>query len=301
MITDFPSLFWPITIALITIAGILGCLILLFLTGQKKINSKKVSTTHVWDETLTEKNNPLPKWWVNLFIITIIFSIAYLFFYPGLIITQGSYKWTQNNQYDREMASANEKYSEVYKKYAALSADDYLNNRKAVKVGKKLFLNQCAECHGVDAKGSMSFPNLTDNDWLYGGDLKSIRETITNGRNGMMPAFKQSLNPNEVTYIAHYVNSLSGGEHQEHLAYLGKPMFKQTCSVCHSDNATGNQIIGAPNLTDDIWLHGKGIEFIMSVINNGIVNHMPPRNTRLSKNEIDIVSMYVWTLSKANQ
>src|SRR5690606_31443837 len=180
---DFTSSFWPLFISAITVLGILGCALLLWLTNKTKVQaSQDMSTGHVWDGDLREMNNPLPRWWVWLFIITIVFSVAYLVIYPGMGSYQGKLGWTQVGQFEAEMAKAEEVTKPLYDKFMAMSVQEVAADEQAVAIGGRLFLNNCAQCHGSDARGSKGFPNLTDNDWLHGGEPENIKTTLVNGR-----------------------------------------------------------------------------------------------------------------------
>lgn len=295
---DFTSSFWPLFISAITVLGILGCALLLWLTNKTKVQaSQDMSTGHVWDGDLREMNNPLPRWWVWLFIITIVFSVAYLIIYPGMGSYQGKLGWTQVGQFEAEMAKAEEVTKPLYDKFMAMSVQEVAADEQAMAIGGRLFLNNCAQCHGSDARGSKGFPNLTDNDWLYGGDPENIKTTLVNGRMGMMPPMAAMVgSEDDVRNVANYVLSLSGSEHDAARAELGKEKF-MVCAACHGPEGKGNQMMGAPNLTDGIWLHGAGEKNIMAMINNGKTNQMPAQADKLSEAQIHVLTGYVWGLS----
>ncbi len=301
MLSEFNNYFWPVLVASITILGIVGCYILLKLTGKKNnANDTNSTSGHIWDEDLEEKNNPLPRWWVGLFVITIIWGLIYLWLYPGIILTDGYLKWTQLKQYQNELDTADKKYAAMYRDYGQLDLDSFINNRKAIKIGKKIFLNNCSQCHGSDARGTTSFPNLTDHDWLYGGEIKDIKTTIINGRNGLMPPLGSIGTKNDLWDVAHYVKSLSGSKHHPMKAIRGKEKFG-ICASCHGLDGKGNQTIGAPNLTDQIWLHGESLEGIVHRITYGIKNEMPAWKDRLTPDQIHLVSLYTRMLSREDQ
>lgn len=295
---DFTSSFWPLFISAITVLGILGCALLLWLTNKTKVQaSQDMSTGHVWDGDLREINNPLPRWWVWLFIITIVFSVAYLIIYPGMGSYQGKLGWTQVGQFEAEMAKAEEVTKPLYDKFMAMSVQEVAADEQAVAIGGRLFLNNCAQCHGSDARGSKGFPNLTDNDWLHGGEPENIKTTLVNGRMGMMPPMAAMVgSEDDVRNVANYVLSLSGSEHDAARAELGKEKF-MVCAACHGPEGKGNQMMGAPNLTDGIWLHGAGEKNIMAMINNGKTNQMPAQADKLSEAQIHVLTGYVWGLS----
>jgi cytochrome c oxidase cbb3-type subunit 3 len=281
-----------------TVISILACLVLLWLTSRKKVPARSDNTTgHVWDDDLTEMNNPLPMWWVGLFIATIVFSFLYLAAYPGLGSYQGELKWSSDGEYRSELAKADSEVAPLYAQFTGRKAEELAGDATAMAIGERIFMNNCAQCHGSDARGSKGFPNLTDNDWLHGGTPDKIKETITHGRIGVMPPMAAAVgSPNDVKNVAHYVLSLSGGAHDSVRAALGKSRFT-ACAACHGSNGKGNPLLGAPNLTDDIWLHGWGEEAIVAMVNNGKTNQMPAQEGRLTEAQIQVLTAYVWGLS----
>ena len=296
--SDFVNNFWSIYVTAITLGGIIGCLLLLYLTARKKVVPSADNTTgHVWDEDLRELNNPMPKWWMWLFIITSVFGFAYLAAYPGLGSFAGKLGWTQLGAYENEMAKARADLEPLYAKFASMSTEDMAKDPQAMAIGERLFMNNCAQCHGSDARGGKSFPNLTDGDWLHGGTPEKIRETITGGRIGIMPPMAAAVGtPDDVRNLSHYVLSLSGSPHDAVKASQGKSKFV-ACAACHGMDGKGNQALGAPNLTDDIWLHGWGEAAIVAMINNGKTNQMPAQEGKLTAQQINVLTAYVWGLS----
>lgn len=296
--SDFINAFWANYVAVIVAVSILACVLLLVLTARKKVVSDANNTTgHVWDEDLMEMNNPLPLWWVGLFVITIVFAVLYLFLYPGLGQNQGQFKWTSRDQHAAEVAKANEALKPLYAQYDAMKVEDLAKDPKAHAIGERLFMNNCAQCHGSDAHGSKSFPNLTDNDWLYGGEPDTIKQTITKGRNGVMPPMAAAVGtPEEVRNLANYVLSLSNSPHDNVRAQLGKSKFV-ACAACHGADGKGMHAVGAPNLTDKIWLHGWGEQTVIAMINAGKNNLMPGQEGRLTPSQIHVLTAYVWGLS----
>ena len=301
--SDFYNNFWPIFIAVITLVGIFGCALLLWLTAKIKVVSANGDNTsgHVWDGDLREMNNPLPRWWVWLFVITIVFSLVYLVVYPGLASYEGKFGWTQVNQFEQEVESANTALKPLYAKFDGMPVAVLAVNPEAKAIGERLFMNNCSQCHGSDAKGSRGFPNLRDHDWLYGGSPEKILETITNGRNGMMPPAAAMVGSvDDVKNVANYVLSLSGGMHDSGRAGLGKAKFA-ACAACHGPEGKGNQVIGAPNLADKIWLHGAGEASIIKLINEGKINQMPAQTAKLTPEQIKVLAAYVWGLSNRSK
>lgn len=296
--SDFINAFWSNYVAIITVVSILACVLLLIFTGKKKVVASSDNTTgHVWDEDLKEMNNPLPMWWVGLFVITILIAGLYLFLYPGLGQSDGSLSWSSRGQYDSEVAKANDALKPLYAKFDALPVDQLVKDPKAQAIGERLFMNNCAQCHGSDANGSKGFPNLTDNDWLYGGQPDQIKESITKGRNGAMPPMAAAVgSPEEVRNLANYVLSLSNSPHDNVRAQLGKSKFV-ACAACHGPDGKGMHAVGAPNLTDKVWLHGWGEQTIIGMINAGKNNHMPAQEGRLTPSQIHVLTAYVWGMS----
>ena len=279
--SDFTSNFWSVYVAGITIISILACVLLLWFTGKAKAMTAADNTTgHVWDGDLREMNNPLPRWWVGLFIITILFAAAYLFMYPGLGTFGGNYGWTSSGQHATEVAKGNADVKHIYDKFTAMKIEDVAKDPQARAIGERLFMNNCSQCHGSDARGSKGFPNLTDADWLHGGTPDKIKETLTQGRMGNMPVMAAAVGTSDdVKNVANYVLSLSGSPHDSVRAGLGKEKFA-ACAACHGADGKGNQAVGAPNLTDNIWLHGFGEDAIIAMITNGKTNQMPAQGER---------------------
>ncbi len=296
--SDFVSTGWSLYVAGITIGGLVFCVLVLAIASRRKVMADDNTTGHVWDVDLVEMNNPLPRWWMWLFVITIAFAVVYLILYPGLGSNPGVFKWSSVGQWAAEQQKANAALAPVYAKYTAMNADELAKNSEAMGIGERLFANNCAGCHGSDAHGGKGFPNLTDNDWLGGPPGPDyIEKTITNGRTGMMPPMAAAVGtPDDVRNVANYVLSLSGSPHNNVQAELGKPKFA-VCAACHGADGKGNQTIGAPNLTDNIWLHGWGEAAVMSMINNGKTNVMPSFANRLTPAQIHVLAAWVWHLS----
>lgn len=296
--SDFTHGGWSIFVAAATILGLLWCLWLLAVASKRKIMADDNTTGHVWDVDLKELNNPLPRWWFWLFIITVLFSFIYLALYPGLGRFPGTLGWTSTGQYKTEQQRAQEQIAQIFAQFKGKSVEELAKDSAAMGIGQRLFGNNCAQCHGSDARGSKGFPNLTDVDWLYGGTLENITETITQGRTGVMPPQAAAVGTaDDVRNLAHYVLSLSGSAHNSAAAQLGKPKF-MVCSACHGADGKGMAALGAPNLTDKVWLHGWGEAAIVSMINTGKTNIMPAFGERLSAEQIHVLAAYVWSLSQ---
>ena len=296
--SDFTSNFWSVYVTGISVVGILACLLLLWFSGKAKAMTANDNTTgHVWDGDLREMNNPLPRWWVWLFILTVVFSLGYLVMYPGLGSYGGTFKWSAVGQYESEVAKGNKEVEPLYARFNGMKPEDVARDPQAIAIGERLFMNNCSQCHGSDARGSKGFPNLTDKDWLHGGAPDKIVETLVKGRVGNMPPMAAAVgSSDDVRNVANYVLSLSASPHDSVKAALGKSKFG-ACAACHGADGKGNQAIGAPNLTDDIWLHGWGENAIVSIINNGKVNQMPAQEQKLTESQIRALASYVWGLS----
>ncbi|MBF5006515.1 cytochrome-c oxidase, cbb3-type subunit III [Diaphorobacter caeni] len=296
--SDFTSNFWSIYVAGITVVGILACLLLLIFTAKKKVVSASDNTTgHVWDEDLTEMNNPLPRWWMWLFVITIVFGLGYLAAYPGLGAFSGKLGWSQKGEYEAEVQKTNEQWAPQYARFGSMSIEQMAGDKSAMAIGDRLFMNNCAQCHGSDARGSKGFPNLADGDWLHGGAPDQIYKTIHDGRMGVMAPMAAAVGgSDDVRNLAHYVLSLSGSPNDSIKAALGKPKFA-ACAACHGMDGKGNQALGAPNLTDDVWLHGYGEDAIVAMITKGKMNEMPAQKDKLTEDQVKVLAAYVWGLS----
>ena len=296
--SDFTSGFWSVYVTGISLVGIFACVVLLWFSGKAKAMTANDNTTgHVWDGDLREMNNPLPRWWVWLFIITVVFALGYLAMYPGLGSYGGKFGWSSVGQYESEVAKGNKEVEPLYARFNSMKPEDVAGDPQAMAIGERLFMNNCSQCHGSDARGSKGFPNLTDKDWLHGGTPEKIIETITHGRIGNMPPMAAAVGtPEDVRNLAQYVLSLSNSPHDSLKAALGKPKFG-VCAACHGADGKGNQAIGSANLTDDIWLHGWGENAIVAMITNGKTNQMPAQESKLTESQIHVLASYVWGLS----
>ena len=296
--SDFTHDFWSWYVAGLTLLSIIACAVLLWISGTTKVKAHADNTTgHVWDGDLQELNNPLPKWWVYLFIITVVFAIAYGVLYPMFGQYKGVLGWSSQGQHTAEVKKMQEAIAPIYAAFRAQSPEQLAGDAQAMAVGERLFQNNCAQCHGSDARGARSFPNLTDGDWLYGGTPADIKTTLMEGRNGVMPPMAAAVGaPEDVRNLAHYVLSLSGSPHDAVKAAVGKSKFG-ACAACHGMDGKGNTAMGAPNLTDNIWLHGWGEEAVVRTVTNGFSNQMPAQMGKLNADQIQVLTSYVWGLS----
>ena len=226
-----------------------------------------------------------------------VFALAYGALYPMFGKYQGALGWSSQGQHQAEVKKVQEAIAPLYARFTSMTPEQLAGETQALAIGERLFMNNCAQCHGSDARGARSFPNLTDGDWLYGGDPAAIKTTITQGRNGVMPPMAAAVGgPEDVRNVAHYVLSLSGSPHDSVRAVQGKSKFG-ACAACHGMDGKGNQTMGAPNLTDNTWLHGWGEEAVVRAVTNGFNNHMPAQSTKLNADQIHVLTAYVWSLS----
>ena len=308
--SDFTHGFWPWYIAAISLISVLACGLLLYLAGKATVvahdgqsgDGKDDNTTgHVWDENLRELNNPLPRWWLWLFILTIVFSLVYLVVFPGLGSYKGLLKWSTQDEHQQDVTQLRAQVAPLFASFSAQSVDALVKDPRALAIGERLFMNNCSQCHGSDGAGSKGFPNLTNANsaWMGERSAAHIVQTITNGRAGLMPAMGAAVGGEaEISQVAHYVLSLSGSPHNEIKAFSGKAKFS-SCAACHGVDGKGNKALGAPNLTDDYWMYGWGEAAIVNAIKNGKNNVMPAQSPKLSAEQIHVLAAYVLSLSKS--
>jgi len=297
---DFNSGFWNWYITIISIISILACYWLIrWMSADYKNSGSEESTGHVWDGDLTELNNPMPRWWLGLFYITIAFGGFYLLLYPGLGTFEGVLGWTSKGAYEQEVEDMEAKVGPLFERYQQTPVIDLIKDEDALKIGERLYANYCTTCHGSDARGARGYPNLRDNDWLWGGDPQSIETTITNGRIAAMPAWEGPLGGESgVDEVAQYVLSLSGRATIAELAAKGKAKYDIFCVACHGPTGTGNTALGAPNLTDDTWLYGGSLTRISESIAKGRNGQMPAQGEFLGEAKIHLLAAYIYGLSQ---
>ena len=305
--SDFTNGFWPWYVAAISLFSVLACGLLLYLAGKATVvahpgKAADNTTGHVWDETLSEYNNPLPLWWLWLFIFTIVFSLVYLVVFPGLGSFPGLLKWTTEGEHQQDVSQLRTEVAPLYAAFSAQPVEALAKDPRALAVGERLFMNNCSQCHGSDGGGSKGFPNLTNADgaWLGARTAEHIVQTVTHGRTGLMPPMAAAVGGEpEMSEVAHYVLSLSGSPHNDIKAFSGKKLFS-ACAACHGVDGKGNKALGAPNLTDDYWLHGWGEAAIVNMIKNGKSNVMPAQSPKLSAEQSHVVAASVFSLSKGS-
>ncbi len=295
---DFVSNFWHWFIVIVSLLSILILFPFIYLNRGKPSDGKTETMGHVWDGDLEEYNNPLPSWWLNLFLITLVFGLVYLVLYPGLGKFEGILNWSSTGQYNEEIEVAKTQYDPIYEGYAATEIAALSKDPDAMKTGARLFINYCSTCHGSDARGAKGFPNLRDHDWLYGSDPEQIKVSILNGRAGVMPPWKAVIGEEGSINVAHYVLSLGGRDHDAALAEKGAVQYGQLCVGCHLPDGSGNTALGAPNLKDRIWLYGGSLETIAESIEIGRNGQMPAHKDFLGEDRVHLLSAYVYSLSQ---
>lgn len=301
--SDFVNGFWSVYVQGLTALSILFCAYILYANMTKKQPGPVETHGNVWDENLAEYNNPLPSWWMWLFWITLGFSVIYLAVYPGFGSSAGVFQWSsaesapgkKDGQYYKEMQAADLKYGPIFDKYAKMDLAAVAANPEAKAMGERLFLTYCAQCHGSAAQGAKGFPNLTDSDWLYGGEPDVIKTSISGGRNGVMPPFGH-LGADTIKDVSNYVRSLSGLANDGVRAQRGKEVFAQNCAACHGPEAKGTPALGAPNLTDKVWLYGSSEATITETVTGGRTNRMPAFQAFLGDAKVHLLAAYVYGL-----
>jgi cytochrome c oxidase cbb3-type subunit 3 len=292
---------WSLFVIILTIANILACLWLLRWTAKPRAANEKIGggadTGHVWDKDLREYNNPLPKWWLWLFYITVAFGLLYLAFYPGLGNFAGVSGWTQAAQYEEEKAAVEARAAELLAPLAALPVAELVNNEQAMSTAHNLFQQNCAQCHGSDGGGAVGFPNLRDASWQWGSDADSVVATIAGGRVAAMPAWAAVIGEPGVEEAVAYVQTLSGQPADATKAAAGQVHFQTLCSACHGVDGKGNPLLGAPDLTDSIWLYGGDAATLKQTLMNGRNGQMPAWGDKLGEQRVKLLAAYVTKLA----
>jgi cytochrome c oxidase cbb3-type subunit 3 len=296
---------WSIFVVVLTIANILGCFWLLRWTAKPRHAGEKIGggsdTGHTWDGDLREYNNPLPKWWLWLFYITIVFALIYLAVFPGLGNFAGLKGWSQASQYEQERAAVEARAAQLLAPFATMTVPELASNAQAMATANNLFQNNCAQCHGSDGGGARGFPNLTDGDWQWGGDPDTIVQTIAAGRMGVMPPWGEVLGEEGVEQVVAYVQQLSGQQADATRAAAGETHFQTVCSACHGMDGKGNPLLGAPNLTDGTWLYGSDAASIREAVLKGRNNQMPAFEERLGEQRVRLLAAYVLRMTGSAQ
>ncbi len=292
---------WGIFVALLVLINVVGALWLLFATAKRAPEKEEDTTGHVWDEDLSEYNNALPRWWLGMFLLTVVFAAGYLVFYPGFGTVAGTLGWTSTGEVKADLAENNRKLEAVFSRFRDRSVEELEHDPEALNFGRNVFVNNCAACHGSDARGAKGYPNLADGDWLYGGAPDQVIATILNGRGGVMPPLGAALGDQGVNEVANYVLTLSGGKADPALAEAGKARFITICAACHGPEGKGNIAIGAPNLTDNIWLYGSTLDDIKASVRDGRSGKMPAWEPIIGKDRARLVGAWVLAQSHSDE
>lgn len=284
---------WVIVLTTITFVLITWILV----ANRKRAPIDQKTTGHSYDG-IEEWDNPLPGWWFAMFIITIVWGIGYLIVYPGLGNFPGVLGWTSVEQHTQEVAVADEKFRAMRDKYLAMSIEDIYQDPKVRKMGMRIYGNNCSQCHGLDAAGALGYPNLADADWLYGGAADTIKHTIVNGRRAAMPAWESILGESGIQEATAYVLSLNSRDADPDMVAAGQKHYNTYCIACHGPEGKGNPMLGAPNLTNGIWLYGGSAEQIATTLTLGRNGVMPAFGEKLGEDKIHLVSAYIYGLNK---
>jgi cytochrome c oxidase cbb3-type subunit 3 len=303
------SVGWSIYVIALVVLNIFGCVWLLWWTGKRRPGDPApTDTSHIWDGDITEYNQPMPRWWINLFYITIVFGIGYLIYYPGLGAFAGTAKWTSVREHDTDKAVQDRKLEATFSPYAGQPLELLAQDPKALKLGRSIFSNNCATCHGSSAQGAIGFPNLSDKIWHWGGSPDHVLKSVVQGRDGVMPPWGPVLTgmggENAVDYVVAYVRSLSSPEkslQNDYMAAQGKPLYDGVCVACHGPAGKGNADLGAPDLSDGYWMYGDGNESLHKTINEGRHGVMPAHGSLLGETRSRLAAAYVWSLSNTTE
>jgi cytochrome c oxidase cbb3-type subunit 3 len=292
---------WSLFVIVLTVVNILACVWLLRWTAKPKSADEKIGggadTGHTWDGDLREYNNPLPRWWLWLFYITVAFGLLYLVLYPGLGTFRGIRGWTQAGQYEQEKQAVEARAAELLAPFAAMTVPELAASAQAMATAGNLFQNNCAQCHGSDGGGARGFPNLANQDWQWGGDPDSIVQTISTGRTAAMTPWGEVLGAEGVDAVVAYVQRLSGQQADPALAATGETQFQTFCVACHGIDGKGMAAVGAPNLTDDVWLYGGDATTLRETVVNGRMGQMPSFQDKLGEQRVRLLAAYVLRLS----
>jgi cytochrome c oxidase cbb3-type subunit III len=290
---------WGWYVAVLTVLSLIACLWVLRSNSTKREDTSetKLHGHNEWDG-LREYDNPLPRWWANLFYITVIFAFGYLLLYPGLVVFNGYLGWSTDSLYREEVAQVKAETDPMFNVYLKQDVQTVAADKGAQKIGARLFQTYCTQCHGADMRGSKGFPNLVDNDWLHPGTPEGIKASIMEGRIAAMPAFSDQLNAAQITDVAQYVLSLSGRSGTKEAAQRGESTFKTLCAACHGAEGKGNVALGAPNLTDNTWLYGGGLATIVETLTKGRQGQMPAQKDLLGEARVHLLAAYVYSQSR---
>lgn len=295
---SFSEGFWDLFLFVVVLGSIAGLALFVVQQSVGKGQGHTTETTgHVWDEDLQELNNPLPVWWRNMFYITLAFGAVYLLLYPGLGSNAMFLGWTQIKQYEREMQAAEQTYGPLFEKYLDEPIASLVDDPHALRMGERLYASYCTQCHGSDAGGVPGYPNLRDGQWQWGGTPERIEESILEGRQAVMPGWAAVLEDDGVAQVTQYVLALAGREHDAALADKGEAHYA-LCVACHGADGKGNALLGAPDLTNDVWLYGGSPRAIEASVRDGRNGIMPAHEEFLGAAKVHLLAAYIYSLSR---
>jgi cytochrome c oxidase cbb3-type subunit 3 len=289
---------WSWFVIIGTVVTLLACFWLIVWTNRQRASDEEIkeSEAHVWDEDVRELNNPLPMWWLYLFVITVVWGAGYLVWYPGMGGYEGVSGWSQEGQYDAEVAAAEAEYGPMFAAYGAMSVEELIQDEDALGIGFSLYQNYCSQCHGSTAQGARGFPNLADGEWQYGGTPAAIEHSINAGRVGVMPALGSTFaNEEEIEAMVDYTLAMQDGmdtSSPSHVKYM------QLCIACHGADGSGMEALGAPSLVDDVWLYGSSRTEVRKSIVEGRNGVMPAHANLIGPDRARILAAYVYSLSR---
>ncbi len=294
---------WSWYVILLVVSNIIGCTALLWWTSKKAKGNE--GTSHIWDGDITEYDKPLPRWWINLFYITIVFSIAYMFWYGGFGSYNGFSSWTSQSEHATQKAAGDARLAEAFRPYDGKPIDELARDAQAVALGRSIFTNQCATCHGSAGQGAIGYPNLTDTVWHWGGTPADILQTVLHGRNAVMPSWSEALTAmgganaveDVTTYVLWMTDPSLAATNGDAIA-RGRGLYANVCAACHGADGKGMTALGAPDLTDDYWLYGRSRAAIREGIERGRNGSMPAQEGLLGETRSRLAAAYVWTLSQ---
>lgn len=284
---------WSLLVLIGTIATMAGSAWLLISNRDKKATGERMD--HEFDG-IEEFDNPLPAWWVTLFFVTIIFGAGYVAYYPALGNLPGAGEWSSAKEWQYRVDQHELRYAPLYEELAAQSPDELIKQPRAMQIGRRLYLNNCSTCHGVTAQGSVGFPNLTDEEWIWGAEFDNIKSGIINGRAANMPAWGEVLSEQQIREVVDFVKFLSRGDTQAAASQPGQTHYVTYCVACHGAQGQGNTLVGGTPLNNDIWLYGGDDAAITASIVNGRMGNMPAQGPIVGEEKAHVLAAYIYSL-----
>lgn len=300
------SEFWSGWITVLTIVTLVLLFWILFATRRMKSPTEDNNTGHEFDG-IVEEDNPLPQWWLIMFVVTLIFGIGYLVVYPGMGNYAGALGWTSAKQHDAEAEVIAARFAKAAGEFSALSFEELMLDENANKAGGRLYANNCSVCHGGNAGGAIGFPNLSNASWQWGGSADKVVHSIAYGRRAAMPAWSAVMDDRQIDILADYIAVEAQREFssaaekakasKSEISRQGKQLYATYCVACHGRKMEGNPMLGAPSLVDDEWVYGASLESVKESIVSGRNGVMPAHQDLLSKEKIRLIAAYVLSLS----